>query len=120
MLLELHVEAGRKAKRQQVRANDLGELGLGQEQEVLLRAAHDRERRDHARLRCQEECVAGLTRTKRRDVVGHHALQVVLGRGPAHTHKSAWAQTDCRSGGVVESCSKCRNRAARPGRPPIE
>ena len=74
-----------------MRANDLGQLGLGQEQEVLLRAAHDRKRRDHARLRCQEECVAGLARTKRRDVVGDHALQVILGPGPPHTNEAAWA-----------------------------
>ena len=91
VLLELNLEASGEAERKQVRPNDLGKLGLGQEQEILLRAAHDRERRDHARLRCQEECVAGLTRSERCDIVGDHALQIIGGPGPPHAHEAARA-----------------------------
>ena len=60
-------------------ANDLAELGLGQEQEVVLAAAPDEERRDHAALRRQDQ---RLARLGREDVVRDDPLQQVGGVGP--------------------------------------
>ena len=62
-------------------ADGLAELGLGQEQEVVLAATPDEERRDHAPFRRQDQRLARLARE---NVVGDDPLQQVGGVGPLH------------------------------------
>ena len=77
VLLGLDLALRREAGAQQLRAHDLAELGLGQEQEVVVAATQDDERRDHARLRGQQQRLAALSGGERRDLVRDHALEEV-------------------------------------------
>ena len=77
----------------QVRAHGLAELGLGQEQEVVLAAAPDDERRDHAALRRQDQ---RLARLGREHVVRDDPLEQVGGVRPLHA--DVGARADVRLG----------------------
>ena len=85
VLLRLDLRLRREARAQQLRAHRVTKLRLGQHQEVLFAAAHHAQRRDDARLRRQEERVAGFADSESLDVVRDHALQVVgsVGAGDA-------------------------------------
>jgi hypothetical protein len=60
MLLRLDLAFGGEASPEQVRANDLAELGLRQQEEVRVGSAQDAQGRDHASLGRQEQRVAAL------------------------------------------------------------
>ena len=107
MLLERDLGLGRKAHPQQLVAQRLAELRLGEEQEVLGPAAQDAHRRDHACLRRQEQGLARVAGGERLDVVREHALEIVLGVRPDHADKGARATS---RDGVRESC--CLHRAS--------
>ena len=77
MILERDLAARREAHPLQVVAHRLAELGLGQQQEVVLVATQDPQGRDDARLRRQQQRVAGASCDEGEHVVRHHALQVV-------------------------------------------
>ena len=79
VLLELDLAARAEPHPQQLLAHPLAELGLRQEQEILRSASPDRERRDHASLRREEQGLAPVTR----DVVREHPLEQILGVGAA-------------------------------------
>ena len=66
-----------------MRSHCLAELGLGEEQEVVLAAAPGEEGRDHPRLRCEQK---RLERLAGEDVVREHALQEVGCFRSAHAH----------------------------------
>jgi len=95
VLLRLDLGLCREARAQQLRADRVSELRLGQHQEILLAAAQDAQRRDDARLRRQEERVAGFADRESFDVVRDHALQVIgsVGTGDAEER----ARTPCDS-----------------------
>jgi hypothetical protein len=94
MLLELDHGLGREAHAQELVPEGLPELGL-REQEVVVGPAPDHaHRRDHARLRGEEQRLAGLAGCQPRDVVRKHALQVVLCVGAADGDEGARARGD--------------------------
>ena len=66
--------------------DDLAQPGLGEEQEVLGPSAPHPDRRDQAALRRQEERVDDPAL---RDVVGEHALEVVLRIRPRDADEGA-------------------------------
>ena len=77
MLLRLDLALGAQAHPRELRAHDVAESRLGQEQEVVLCAAQHDERRDHARLGGEQQRRARVAGRERLDVVRDHALQVV-------------------------------------------
>ena len=81
VLLELDLALRGEPHACELPQKDVAELGLGQEEDVVGAAAPDEERRDHARLRGEQERVD-------RPFVGHvvreHAVQVVDGVGALH------------------------------------
>ena len=77
VLLHLDLALRAQAHANELRADRLAELGLGQEEEVLLAAAPDDERRDQPRLRRQEQCRARVADAERVHVVRDHALEIV-------------------------------------------
>ena len=77
MLLRLDLAAGAQAHAREVRTHGLAELRLGEEQEVLVAAAPDDERRDEPRLRREQERGDGVADGERVDVVRDHPLEVV-------------------------------------------
>jgi hypothetical protein len=81
VLLGLDLGLGREAVAAELRLHLLAELGLGQEEKVLVPAAEDDERCDHARLRSQEQRLAGLAGAERGDVVGDHPVEIGLRLG---------------------------------------
>ncbi len=100
MLLHLDLALRREPRADERRPDPLTEPGLGEEQEVLDPTAQNDERRDHPRLRGEEERLAGLADPERLDVVRDHRLQVALRAGPAHADELAWATGDaCRGNG---------------------
>jgi hypothetical protein len=83
VLLGLDFHLRGKPGAQQCRLHRLPESGLGEKQEVVLAAADHDDRSDHARLRGQEQRLAG----RGGDVVRHHALQEVLRVRPGDPDK---------------------------------
>ena len=69
------------------------ELGLGEQEEVVLAAAPDDERRDQPCLRRQEERLARCFL----DVVRDHPLEEVLGVRSLDRDVRPWAEGDDRS-----------------------
>ena len=71
-----------EAEAGQLPGDHLPERRLGEEQEVVGRAAQHGQRCDQPRLRGQQQRLAGLARAERLDVVRDHPLQVGGGVGP--------------------------------------
>jgi hypothetical protein len=94
MLLARDLRASREAEPDEVVTQGTGQLGFGEEEEIVLRASQDPDRRDHAGLRRQEERLAGLSDAERLDVVREHALEVVRGISPSHADKPPRAPSD--------------------------
>jgi hypothetical protein len=84
VLLRLDRALRREAGAQELANEPLAGKGLGQEQEVVLPAAHDDERRDDPRLRRQEQRRARLPGCERLDVVRDHAVEVRGRVRPSH------------------------------------
>src|SRR5205085_3634472 len=86
VFLRLDLRLRREAEAQQLVPDALAELGFGEDEVVVLIAPQHAERRDHARLRGQQQRVAGLTDRERLDVVRDHPLQVLarIGTGDAN------------------------------------
>ena len=82
MLLGLDLAPCAQAHPRQLRAHDLAQAQLGQQQEVVVGSSQHDERRDHARLRGEEQRGARLPERERLDVVRDHPLQVVRRVGP--------------------------------------
>ena len=101
VLLELDRDLRGEATTRERGAEALGEIGLGQQQEVVHSAAVDGHRGDDASLRREEKRIARLARPERLDVVRQHPLEIRRRVGPDHAHESR----------VVS----CRSRAAVPG-----
>src|SRR5919109_3688038 len=85
MLLELDLASRREAHPQQLIAHSRAELGLGQEQELVLTSPPDPQRRYHPCLGREQERIATPTGREARNVVGEHPLEVVLGGGAGDT-----------------------------------
>ena len=81
MVLEVYLDLRREARAKQLIAHRRSQLGLGQEEEVLLSAPQDAQRSNYTRLRREQERVARAARLERLDVVRDQALEVVLGIG---------------------------------------
>ncbi len=82
--------------RDELGADDVPELGLGQQQEVLGTAPPDPERGDHPRLRGQKQRLAALALAERLDVVREHPLEVVLRVRARDTDERPRAARDSR------------------------
>ncbi len=95
VLLELDGDLGGEAAPQELGAETLGELGLGQQQEVVRASAIDGHRSDDARLRREQERVARLVRPECLDVVRQHALEIRRRVGPDHADEAR--EVSCRS-----------------------
>ncbi len=65
-----------KRKRTQLLRDAVAERGLGEEEEVVDSAAEHRQRGDQARLRGEQQRLAGLARPERLDVVRDHPLEI--------------------------------------------
>ena len=78
VLLRLDLDLGREPRAKQRRADRLAETRLGQEQEVVIGAAHDDERRDQPSLGREQHGAA----RRLGHVVREHALEEVLRVGP--------------------------------------
>ena len=91
VLLRLDLGLRREAGAEQLGPDALAELGLGQEQEVLVPAPQHDERRDHARLRGQQQRLARLAGPERGDVVREHPVEVLLGAGAGDADEGPWA-----------------------------
>ena len=87
MLLELDLGLRCESITNELGPHDLAELRLREKQEVLVAPAQDRQRRDHAGLRVQEQCLTSLPRSQRSDVVGDHPLEVALGLRPCDANE---------------------------------
>jgi hypothetical protein len=74
VLLRLDLDLGREPRAKERRCDVLAEPRLGQEQEVVIGAAHDDDRRDQPRLGREQHGAAG----RLGDVVREHALEEVL------------------------------------------
>jgi hypothetical protein len=83
------------AKRARSSVEGLAEAWLGQEQKIVRLSAHDHDRSDHARLRRQEQRLAGSGR----DIVREHPLEEVLGVRPGDAHKLPQAGGDSARNG---------------------
>jgi hypothetical protein len=77
VLLRLDLRPRREAHAEQLGAHALAELGLGEQQEVVVGASQDAKRGDHARLRRQQQRLAARPCGERLDVVREHPLEVV-------------------------------------------
>ena len=77
MFLRLDLALRAQAHPHQLRADDLSQSRLGQDEEVVVRAPQNDERCDHARLGGQQQRRARLTRSERLNVIRDHPLQVV-------------------------------------------
>ena len=91
MLLRLDLGLRREAGAEQLGPDALAELGLRQEQEVLVPAPQHDERRDHARLRGEQQRLARLAWPERGDVVREHPVEVLLGAGTGDADEGPWA-----------------------------
>ncbi len=72
----------------------LTEPGLGQEEEVVDGATEHDERRDHPRLRREQQRLARVADPERLDVVRHHRLQVGGGIGTTDADELPRASCD--------------------------
>ncbi len=91
VLLGLDLALRREAHAEQSRAHALAGAGLGQEQEVFdVPSQHD-DRRDHARLRRQQQRLARIADRELLDVVREHRLEECLRTRAAHGHEVARA-----------------------------
>jgi hypothetical protein len=76
VLLRLDGAAGGEAEADELGGEPLPELGLGQKEKVVVRAAQHRQGGDHAGLRGQQQRLARLAGREGLDVVRDHPLQV--------------------------------------------
>ena len=79
MLLRLDLRLRREAHAYELALDRVAELRFRREQEVVFRATEHAQRRDHPRLRREQQRVARTAGLERLDVVRDHALQVVGG-----------------------------------------
>jgi len=96
VLLPLDLALRGETHPRQLCPHDLAELRLRQQQHVLRPSAPDEERRDHARLRREQQRVH---RPLDRDVVGKHPVQILDRVLPRYTHVGARATGRCRGQG---------------------
>jgi hypothetical protein len=89
VLFHVDLRTGGEPCPQELGANPLGELGLGEEKEVVVGTPDHDERRDYARLGREQERLAGLAGREGFDVVREHALEVVRGVWPSHADEAA-------------------------------
>jgi hypothetical protein len=85
VLLGFDLDLRREPGAKQCRPHRLAQAGLGEQEEVIGRTAHDDDWRDHAGLRRQEQRLAG----SECDVVREHALQEVLCVGACNANELA-------------------------------
>jgi hypothetical protein len=71
----------------QVRAHDLAQSRLGQDEELVVVATQNDEGRDQPRLRREQQRRARLTARERTDVVRDHPLQIVRGVRPGDANE---------------------------------
>ena len=104
VLFELDRDLRSEAAPRERGAETLGEIGLGQEQEVVHAPTVDGHRGDDAALRREEKRIARLVQPERLDVVGEHSLEIRSRVGPDHAHKSAWS--------LADACSRAWHRTS--------
>ncbi len=109
VLLGLDLDPGAQTQSRQVPEHHVAELGLGQQQEVVVGSPPDDERRNHARLRGQQERLADVLR----DIVRHHPLEELLGVWPAHGDVRARPEGDAVHVASVGSVPLFRSRAEK-------
>ena len=96
MLLRFDLGLRGEARTEQLGADHVAEVGLGQHEEVVIATTQDTQRRDDARLRRQQQRLARLADAERGDVVRDHPLEVVLSVRPGHTDERAGTRRDAR------------------------
>ena len=89
VLLDLDVALGREAGAEKRGAHSFAEARLGQQEKVLHAAPPHGQRRDHARLRREEQRFARVADRELLDVVRDHRLEVRLGIRPPHADEVA-------------------------------
>ncbi len=94
VLLELDLGPGREPGAQELRPYHLPERRLRQEQEVVLRAAHDPQRGDYASLRRQQQRIAHVAKCQRLDVVRDHPLEELPGLRSRNAHEGSGPRPD--------------------------
>src|SRR6478735_6262955 len=84
VLLALDRALRREPGSEKLAGEALAGLGLGQEQEIVVRPAYDDDGGHDARLRCQQERLARGADVELLDLVRHHPVQVRRGVRPDH------------------------------------
>ena len=97
VLFELDRDFRRKTAPAQLATETLGQLGFGQQQEVVGAPAVHRHGSDDASFRREEERVAGFGRTERLDVVREHSLEIRGGVRACNAHEPARSTSDTSS-----------------------
>jgi hypothetical protein len=102
VLLELDLSLGREPHPDELVAQRLAELRLGDEQQVFGAATHHAHRRDYPCLGGQKERFARAAYLERRDFVREHALEVVhrIRAGDTHERPRADGDRGCHGSSV--------------------
>ena len=90
MLLGLDRALRGEAEAGQLGRDALAERRLGEEEEVVVPAPQDGQRRDQPRLRGEQQRLARLAGAERLDVVRDHPLEVRRGVLARHADVGAW------------------------------